>query len=151
VTEDVLVDGISDAERDRVVRELTRHCGDGRLTLDELEERISIAAAATTRAELDALFEDLPTGPPAPATPTAPIASASTSTPTSTPAPRVPSAQASVPAPVRRTRQPKLPQSPVHQTIGTLLVIGGFVALFNGLFLLAILCWVAPGLLLERR
>jgi hypothetical protein len=149
VTEDVLVDGISDADRDRVVRELTRHCGDGRLTLDELEERISIAAAATTRAELDALFEDLPTGPPAPATPTTPIASPSRSA--STPAPRVPSAQASVPAPVRRTRQPKLPQSPVHQTIGTLLVIGGFVALFNGLFLLAILCWVAPGLLLERR
>ena len=148
MTEDVLVDGISEADRDRVVRELTRHCGDGRLTLDELEERISIAEAATTRAELDALFDDLPTGPPAPTTPTRPIAS----TPTPEPAPRVPRARASVPKePVRWTRQPKLPQSPVQQTIGTLLVIGGFVALFNGLILLAILCWVAPGLLLERR
>lgn len=51
---------ISDVERDRVVRELTRHCGDGRLTLDELEHRITEAYAATTQAELAHAMRELP-------------------------------------------------------------------------------------------
>jgi hypothetical protein len=49
-----------DGERDRVVRELTRHCGDGRLTLDELEDRIAEAYAATTRTELDHALREMP-------------------------------------------------------------------------------------------
>jgi hypothetical protein len=51
---------ISDSERDRYVKELTRHCGDGRLTLDELEERVGEVFAATTRAELKHALRELP-------------------------------------------------------------------------------------------
>lgn len=51
---------ISDSERDRYVKELTRHCGDGRLTLDELEERVGEVFAATTRAELRHALRELP-------------------------------------------------------------------------------------------
>ena len=51
---------VSDDEREQAVRDLTRHCGDGRLTLDELEERVAEAYAATTRAELDHALRQLP-------------------------------------------------------------------------------------------
>jgi hypothetical protein len=50
----------SDAERDRAADALRRHHGDGRLSTDELEERIGRAYAATTRGDLDQLFGDLP-------------------------------------------------------------------------------------------
>ena len=49
-----------DAKREQVVRELTRHCGEGRLTLDELGDRIEEAYAATTIAELRTVLRDLP-------------------------------------------------------------------------------------------
>lgn len=61
----------SDAERKAVVDELTRHCGEGRLTLEETEERIAAAWAARTVADLTTLLSDLPrprkgpSGPPA--------------------------------------------------------------------------------------
>jgi hypothetical protein len=51
---------VSESERDRTVKALTRHCGDGRITLDELEERIERAFAAQTSAELHELVRDLP-------------------------------------------------------------------------------------------
>lgn len=56
----------SDEERDEVVSRLSEHAVTGRLTLDELEERIGLAYAATTRAELAKLTADLPatTQPP---------------------------------------------------------------------------------------
>jgi hypothetical protein len=60
---------LSDADRERVVRELTRHCGDGRLTLDELEERVGEAYAATTRDELALALRELPSFRPEPAEP----------------------------------------------------------------------------------
>jgi hypothetical protein len=75
----------SDADRDRVVRDLTRHCGDGRLTLDELEERIAEAYAAATTADLEHALRDLPRQP-ATVRATRPAAAAATSR--STPAPR---------------------------------------------------------------
>ena len=50
----------SDAERDRVVEALRTHAEAGRLNADELEERVDLALHATTRADLDALQEDLP-------------------------------------------------------------------------------------------
>jgi hypothetical protein len=50
----------SDAERERAAESLRRHHADGRLTTDELEERTERAYAATTRGDLDRLFEDLP-------------------------------------------------------------------------------------------
>lgn len=54
---------ISDRERDQYVKDLTRHCGDGRLTLDELEERVGEVFAATTRAELGHALRELPRFP----------------------------------------------------------------------------------------
>jgi len=59
----------SDAERKAVVDELTRQCGEGRLTIEEAEDRIASAWAAKTVRELQDLLRDLPTprrrsGPP---------------------------------------------------------------------------------------
>jgi fatty acid desaturase len=51
---------VSDADRERVVEELRAHAGDGRLDLDELEERTSAALAARTLAQLRAVKADLP-------------------------------------------------------------------------------------------
>ncbi len=50
----------SDAERERAADTLRRHHADGRLTVEELEDRTERAYAATTRGELDQLFGDLP-------------------------------------------------------------------------------------------
>ena len=50
----------SDAERDAVVESLRGHAQAGRLTSDELEERVGLALAAKTRADLATLQQDLP-------------------------------------------------------------------------------------------
>ena len=50
----------SDGERDLVVGRLERAVGQGRLSIDEFEHRITAAYAATTRGELAALMRDLP-------------------------------------------------------------------------------------------
>ena len=50
----------ADADRRRVADELQRHYVDGRLSSDELSERLSRALAARTYGELDALLRDLP-------------------------------------------------------------------------------------------
>jgi hypothetical protein len=50
----------SQAERERVVDRLRAHAGDGRLEIDELEQRIEAAYAARTRGDLRALLRDLP-------------------------------------------------------------------------------------------
>lgn len=50
----------SDAEREAVVQRLSEQAASGRLTLDELEQRVSSAYAATTRGELEKLTADLP-------------------------------------------------------------------------------------------
>jgi hypothetical protein len=51
---------LSDADRQRAVSELTRHCGEGRLTLDELEERIDDVYAAADAAGMRHAFRELP-------------------------------------------------------------------------------------------
>jgi hypothetical protein len=50
----------SDADRERAVRSLRGHYAAGRLDVEELEPRIERAWAARSRAELAALFRDLP-------------------------------------------------------------------------------------------
>lgn len=50
----------SQEERERVVELLRTHAGEGRLELDELEQRVEAALGARTRGELDALLRDLP-------------------------------------------------------------------------------------------
>ncbi|MDP1848883.1 MAG: DUF1707 domain-containing protein [Solirubrobacteraceae bacterium] len=62
----------SDADRERAVLTLGRAAGDGRLDVDELEERLQLAYAARTHAELDTLLADVggmiaPGSAPAPA------------------------------------------------------------------------------------
>lgn len=49
----------SDADRERAVITLGRAAGDGRLDVDELEERLQAAYAARTQAELDTLLADV--------------------------------------------------------------------------------------------
>jgi uncharacterized protein DUF1707 len=51
---------IGDAERDATIAKLREHFAAGRLTLDELTERIDGALAAKTQAQIDALIADLP-------------------------------------------------------------------------------------------
>ena len=50
----------SDADRERVTELLSEHAALGRLTVEELGERVDSALAAVTRPELDALLADLP-------------------------------------------------------------------------------------------
>jgi hypothetical protein len=63
----------SDRERDMVVEVLGQHAATGRLTLGDLEERISAAFDAKTRAELDELTSDLPEIRREPTTPRRPV------------------------------------------------------------------------------
>jgi hypothetical protein len=51
---------VADSDREQLIDELREHAGAGRLTSDELEQRIGGAYAASTRADLDALRSDLP-------------------------------------------------------------------------------------------
>ncbi len=53
----------SHQDRDRVVEVLRDAAGDGRLTGEELDERLEAALTARTYAELAALTRDLPAGP----------------------------------------------------------------------------------------
>jgi hypothetical protein len=50
----------SDADRERVAERLRAAAGEGRLTADELEERLERAFSARTDAELEPLTSDLP-------------------------------------------------------------------------------------------
>jgi hypothetical protein len=50
----------SDADRERIAERLRGAAGEGRLTADELEERLETAFSARTEAELEPLIADLP-------------------------------------------------------------------------------------------
>jgi hypothetical protein len=49
----------SDAERERTVDQLRHAAGEGRLTVEELDERLGVAYAARTRGELEQLVTDI--------------------------------------------------------------------------------------------
>jgi hypothetical protein len=51
---------VADADREQLVEELREHALAGRLSSEEMEERIGSAYRARTRADLDALRADLP-------------------------------------------------------------------------------------------
>ena len=51
---------VADADREQLIDELREHAVAGRLTSEELEERIGGAYGASTRGQLDALRADLP-------------------------------------------------------------------------------------------
>jgi hypothetical protein len=59
----------SHEDRDRVVEMLRVSAGDGRLTAEELDERLELAMTARTYGELAKLIADLPTTSPAVVTP----------------------------------------------------------------------------------
>ena len=54
---------VGDAEREAVASQLREHYADGRLSLDELNERLDQAFAAKTRADLGTVTRDLPVTP----------------------------------------------------------------------------------------
>jgi DUF1707 SHOCT-like domain len=51
---------LSDADRERLYAQLSRHAAEGRLEVDELERRVALIAAAVTREEAAAAMADLP-------------------------------------------------------------------------------------------
>ena len=53
----------SHEDRDRIVELLRMAAGDGRLTAEELDQRLEVALTARTYGELTALTKDLPAGP----------------------------------------------------------------------------------------
>jgi hypothetical protein len=56
----------SDEDRERVASEIREHFAQGRLSSDELGDRLERAYAARTTTELEALRADLPALPPSP-------------------------------------------------------------------------------------
>jgi hypothetical protein len=53
----------SDEERESTVTLLRKHGADGRLDVDELEQRVGAAYQARTRGDLSSLLDDLPRAP----------------------------------------------------------------------------------------
>ena len=51
---------ISDADREHVVEQLREHYAEGRLTSDELDERVTATLSAKTYGDLRAVMTDLP-------------------------------------------------------------------------------------------
>jgi len=51
---------VGDADREVIASQLREHYADGRLTLDELNERLDQTFAAKTRSDLNAVMRDLP-------------------------------------------------------------------------------------------
>ena len=51
---------VGDADREAVAAQLREHYADGRLTLEELNERLDQAFAAKTKADLNTVMRDLP-------------------------------------------------------------------------------------------
>jgi Domain of unknown function (DUF1707) len=51
---------IGDADREAIAAQLREHYADGRITLDELNERLDQTFAAKTRADLNVVMRDLP-------------------------------------------------------------------------------------------
>ena len=63
----------SDAEREATVERLRDAAAEGRLTLEELADRIEVAGGAVTRGELTTLLSDLPSALPAQRVDVAPV------------------------------------------------------------------------------
>jgi hypothetical protein len=116
---------VSDAEREAVTARLRDNFAEGRLTQDELDERVSAALGAKTAGDLRTLTTDLPG--PAPVPPR--------------PAPR-PSWDG--PAPWRHHRRHHRPPVGAFLIIALLLVLasGGGWAVF-GFFRLILVFWLA--------
>jgi uncharacterized membrane protein len=65
---------VGDAERESTATALREHYAQGRLSTDELNERLDAAFSATTHGQLDRVTDDLPNIQPAPSAPPPPPA-----------------------------------------------------------------------------
>jgi hypothetical protein len=63
---------VGDAERESTATALREHYAQGRLSTDELNERLDAAFSATTHGQLDQVTDDLPNLQPAPSAPPPP-------------------------------------------------------------------------------
>lgn len=120
---------VSDADRERVTARLRDHFAEGRLTQDELDERVSAALNAKTYGDLRQVMTDLPEpGPP----------------------PR--QAAAAPPAPLWRARRPRILPLVLVALAAALLIPGGWV-MFAFLRLLLVFWLVAclAGVFAARR
>jgi hypothetical protein len=72
---------ISDADRERAAGRLQQALAEGRITFDELEERLAAVYAARYAADLLPPFADLPGGAGLPGVPAVPVAAAPTGRP----------------------------------------------------------------------
>jgi hypothetical protein len=115
---------VSDADRDRVTARLREHFAEGRLTQDELDERISAALSAKTFGDLRPLMADLPEPVPAPPRPV--------------PHPR----WAGPPPWVAYRRGPRLMPLLMLVALAALLVPAGGGWLVLGLFKVVMVVWV---------
>ena len=118
----------SDADRDRVTARLQEHFAAGRLTRDELDERVAGALHAKTFGELRPVLADLPEPVPAPARPAGP------------------------PWPARRHHPPVAPVFLLVLLTAVLVSSGGWLALaLLKVFLLFWLLLVLVGVLVAGR
>ena len=130
---------VSDADRDRVTARLREHFGEGRLTHDELDERISAALNAKTAGDLRRVMADLPE--PAPVTPQAPWGGPHGGRP-QWGGPPWAAAHRSGPPWVVRRRGPRLLPVLLVALFAVLLIHGGGWLLF-GFFQVLLLFWLA--------
>ena len=108
----------SDHDRQRVIDELRRHTADGRLTLDEFEERVEEALRARTHADLVDVLRELPQ----------PV-----------------SARSTAPEPVRRAQRRRRVGLPTPVLV-VLLVVGGSIAMGHfAWWLIPVGFWVTGG------
>ena len=116
---------VSDADRERITARLREHFAEGRLTPDELDERVSAALNAKTFGDLRPLMADLPEPVPAPPRPAPP--------------PRV----AGPPPWVANRRGPRLMPLLMLVALAALLVPAGGGWLVLGLFKVVLVVWLA--------
>jgi len=115
---------VSDADRERITARLREHFAEGRLTPDELDERVSAALNAKTFGDLRPLMADLPEPVPAPPRPAPP--------------PRV----AGPPPWVAYRRGPRLMPLLMLVALAALLVPAGGGWLVLGLFKVVLVVWL---------
>jgi hypothetical protein len=125
---------VGDAERTRVTEALHDHFAQGRLTRDELDERIEAALSAKTFGDLRQITRDLPgLEPAAPTSPAGP-----------------PPSTANQPPAAYRRRPPFLPLLALV-VLGALILTGGPAAALFGVLKLIFFIWLLLALLAFMR
>ena len=134
--------------REQAIRDLTKHCGDGRLTLGELEERIDEVNRATTDDEIRHALRELPVVAHEPLF----ADEDDVADPDAADAPAGAARSVALPASAAARRAcERSGQHGVEKTLRAVWAISGLIALFNGLWWVAIILWfVVPKLVLPN-